>query len=168
MKLLTNFPSVLAKVSDLVERNVTSDIEVRQSTDFPLLRMPQAFRIVLTSDITTVQTDSFAADVAGQVLALGTVAQRLVAKLQRGVWFMRFNVHYQSDFTAFASAGLEMQLLPQGRIFNVIPFTQSIHYYTEKLFTLEADSGQIQINLAAAAAAQNHRYSGTVWFERLL
>ena len=63
MKLLSSLPALIAKITDLVDRTVTSDIEVLQQTFFPLLRFsgpvrptPASVNVLTQSGIVTIDS----------------------------------------------------------------------------------------------------------------
>ena len=78
MKLLSQLPALIAKISELVARDVTSDVEVIQTTAFPLLKFSHALRprapLATTLNVSAIiATDGSVANGAASVVLRGRV-----------------------------------------------------------------------------------------------
>src|SRR5262245_24690537 len=122
MKLLTAIPTDLAKVAELVERNVSADIEVLQQATFPLLDLPAAYRFNLASGATVRASDSSNFYLEGQVINAAALQQTFCI-LSRGVWDVVIQVSYSSTYRTFTTEGLVLDIFDPDRVVDDVMLT---------------------------------------------
>lgn len=118
MNLITSIPALIAKISNLVERSVSSNIEVYQEALFPLPPVPEAFRGRDYSTVNPINTSSSEPE-------NGTIAQSTLqsasfvnsGNFARGLWRLSFNINVRTDF-ARDSALFALALTPQTGLDN--------------------------------------------------
>lgn len=158
MKLLSALPALLAKISELVDRNVTSDITVLQEADFPLLPFPFPYRIKPTFG-TTLQGESTSASQAWTV-ANAAQQNQLLMTLSRGVYRLSFNVQYTSNYASTGMAsGIYFSLtnptLVTAPIFQLTPANTVLVAHSEIFVTVEVNT-PLYYSLAGNALGQSH------------
>lgn len=157
MNILSSQPSVLAKVSAVVDAIVASNVTVEQSALFPLLPFPAVHRPSLVLGSTLV--DSTIQDLAGQV-ANAAASQITIFVLTPGIWEISAVVQYNATYTNAGSFGFNIGLGVPGLgpyLFATRPNTQSSITEFKRVVTLDA-SRTLWTFLAANTVGQDHSY----------
>jgi len=173
MKLLTGQPAVLAKISDLVDRDVESTVEVHQEALFPLGLMPSPLRVAVAFGATVVQAESCCFTVFQQVTNAGAAAVSTLFLLKRGLWRLRFDVFYTCSVLDFAGTGTRGILIVQPgsqvvELYATLPIVGTQVLHVERLITLDDDRTTLEIRLGTIPAAQTHNHFTGISLEKLI
>ena len=172
MKLLSSLPALIAKITDLVDRTVTSDIEVLQQTFFPLLRFsgpvrptPASVNVLTQSGIVTMQG----------IVANGGAAQVTLCGLREGIWDIDVQGFYTANYQAAVTDGLEIRLVTAATtLFADLCFTMATvspagAQFSRKLrVTLDRSDLALETVLSGNGVGQSHMFIGSVACQKLL
>lgn len=111
MNLLSALPSLVAKIADLIERNVTSTLTVEQACPFPLMAIPFADRDLTDLTGTQIISDSFTFLLNQTMTNSPTALNSQLGFLSRGVWDLTATTHYTSNYVQNGVIGLQIGLI---------------------------------------------------------
>jgi hypothetical protein len=171
MNLISGLPSVLAKISDLLERTIISNVEVRQDTDFPLLMAPFPLRSPPPSfgspigDSTFLSASATVANAAAVTVDLGVIG--------KGIWDIDGILFYIANYSSPASIGYSLFLFdPVGVTQNVLvqvnPFIGSVSLPFRGRVTLDRSDLILRSTLATNGVGNQHNFALSVGMKKLL
>ena len=163
----------MAKIGDLVDRNVTSDIEILQSSPFPLLQIPYPLRDL--SDLTAANrlSDSFSFSYAESLTNSGATSTVSIGTLERGVWDINVQTHYVSNYSQPGVVGFAVVLAnaivanPKVLI-NVMPFIGSEIITNQFRISIDRAQFVLRGQLTNNGVGQTHSHATTITGIRLL
>jgi len=173
MKLLSALPSLVAKIGDLVQRDVTSDIEIHQEAVFPLLLMPGVKRPFSAFGLTTILTDStmFRSILSKGASLPSTVTDYLT--LGKGVWDLDFVVQYTATFANPGTVGFQFFLQDTVTasilsFVNFAPVIDTLVAVVNQRITLDRSDLALRSELTATGVGQTHAFNLSVSLNKML
>ena len=172
MKLLSSLPALIAKITDLVDRTVTSDIEVRQEAFFPLLDLPHTLR---TTPLSANVLNASGIITTEATVSNGGAFSITLCGLTVGVWEIDIQGFYTANWLGLTTDGLVIRLMAPGAvIFSnllfLMPTVQpaGIQFSRRLRITLDRGDLTLQSFLAGNGVAQSHQFIASVSCSKLL
>jgi len=167
MNLLSSFPSVLAKIGDLVERDVVSNVEVHQEALFPLLKFHHPLRVGIAPSTNLLVVS---ASLSAQVQQAALAAQQFVdlAVLDRGVWDIVMRTQYTANFTDFTNTGFQLMLQDMTTfsfllLDQLVPTTQTLTVDLAKRITIDRNDLRLRFAIGLTGAAQTQGFNSVLY-----
>ena len=115
IQLLTPLPSTIAKLGDLIERDVTSDIEINQEALFPLETIPFPIQ-TMVRQVTGSYSGSFLLDRFEQITNAAALTGSPVFTLQKGLWIVDIRYSFWCNYSDITLSGFQLGLVqPDGQ-----------------------------------------------------
>lgn len=157
MKVISHRPALLSRLGDLVERNVTSDLEILQTSPFPLIPFPSGFKD--TPNLGSLLTESVQFK---RIVNVANAAQDLTNLfiLSKGIWRISWALQYFANYTALTNDGFALYLVtPAGNSYSLVemrPTSQNVQVDGDRVISLENDTTIIRYFLATNGIGQSH------------
>ena len=167
MNLLSVFPSVIGKIGDLVDRDVTSNIEVHQEALFPLMQFHHPTRVGLAPSTNLL---SISAALSSHVAQPANTAQTFVdlAVLDKGVWDLVIRTQYTANFTDMTNTGWQLILQDMTTfsfllIDQLVPTTQTLTTMLEKRITIDRNDLRLRFALGLTGVGQTQEFNSVLY-----
>jgi len=96
VKLVTSIPATVARLGDLVERDVTSDLEIHQESILTLPPIPH--EVVAPGTNAAIQRTSFAIDRFVRLINPDPLFSETFVFFGRGLWKLNFTFSHRANF----------------------------------------------------------------------
>lgn len=171
--MVSNIPSLLARATDVTDRDIVSQIELLQEATFPLIGVPEPMNFDQTSGLIWRTTYSFSTRDSRNNQAAATTI--IVATLGRGLWRVQISGVYYANFLNEASQGFQVNIEASPGGFNTHLFHASpggtqmnVAFNQSNEMLLVTDTSRIQAILAGNAVGQIHGYNLSVQASKYL
>lgn len=173
MRILSSLPAQLAKIQDLIDRDVTSDLTIHQESLIQLPIVPAALRTWSAAG----QTISGSAIVTfnARVANAAQVITQVVV-LVKGIWRIRMAVQYFANYVSIGAPTVIVTLNAPpvtpaqffNELFRLSNSIQTITFNHEVVVALDYPLTAVECTLAANIVAQDHWVNIAFSFEREL
>lgn len=161
MKIVSGTPSALARCHDVVDRNITSNLEVAQETIWALPAIPQI--LVLDSNTPAARRTSFATSTGdSRNNQAANVVFTMAQPLARGLWRIYASGSYTANYLVSGGAGLAIELSSPTELIALLllqPAIATLFFHMNEEIMIDNDVTDLQVRLFGNGVGQIHSYT---------
>lgn len=169
MKIVTNILSSLASAVDVVDRDITSNVDVQQQALFPMIAIPHE-NIDVAGPV-VVQRKSFRTTFAQQNTNVGAGTSSKLLLLGRGLWRLKLSLSIFTNYLAppapFVSSIVVGKVVGDQAALSFIPGLNVAQFLTQDFDLLALDDlTGIWCILGGNGVGDTQNYNASIWGQK--